>query len=73
MKVDLDKEKRVTEKIWAKREKQIERVIQNISGMHGDLEGIAGKSLPVVNALELSENSEKDSVDKTQDVLADEE
>jgi len=26
----------------------------NISGMHGDLEGIAGKALPVVKALELT-------------------
>lgn len=53
MKVTLDKEKRSMEKIWAKREKQIERVIQNISGMHGDLEGIAGKVLPAIKMLEL--------------------
>lgn len=54
MKVSLDKEKRSMEKIWARREKQIERVIQNISGMHGDLEGIAGKVLPVIKLLELA-------------------
>ncbi len=53
MKKDLDLEKRVTTKSWAKREKQIERVIQNIAGMHGDLEGIAGPSLPAIKALEL--------------------
>lgn len=51
---DLDKEKRAMEKIWSKREKQIEKVLLSISGMHGDLEGIAGKALPVVKALELT-------------------
>lgn len=54
MKVALDKEKRSMEKIWAKREKQIERVIHNISGMHGDLEGIAGNALPAIKLLELA-------------------
>ena len=34
-------------------EKQIERVIQNIAGMHGDLEGIADASLPAIKLLEL--------------------
>lgn len=29
MKVDLDSEKRAMEKIWVKREKQIERVVKN--------------------------------------------
>lgn len=58
MKVALDKEKRSMEKIWAKREKQIERVIYNISGMHGDLEGIAGEVLPVIKLLELAPQEE---------------
>jgi len=53
LKGDLDKEKRAMEKLWSKREKQIEKVLLNLSGMHGDLEGIAGKALPVVKALEL--------------------
>ena len=50
---DLDREKMAMEKLWSKREKQIEKVLLNLSGMHGDLEGIAGKALPVVKALEL--------------------
>lgn len=54
LKEDLDKEKRAMEKLWSKREKQIEKVLLNISGMHGDLEGIAGKALPVIKALELT-------------------
>lgn len=53
MKGDLEKEKRALQSIWAKREKQIERVICNISGMHGDLEGIAGMALPSIKTLEL--------------------
>jgi hypothetical protein len=53
MKTELDAEKRAMEKIWSKREKQIEKVVYNLSGMHGDLEGIAGKALPAVKALEL--------------------
>ena len=51
MKEELDKEKRAINKIWAKREKQIERVIGNTVGMYGDLEGII--SLPQIESLEL--------------------
>jgi len=56
MKVDLESEKRTMQKIWAKREKQIENVISNTVGMHGDLQGIAGSSLPVIKMLELDAN-----------------
>jgi hypothetical protein len=59
MKQDLDSEKRAMTNVWAKREKQIERVIQNIAGMHGDLEGIAGSSLPAVKVLELPSEETK--------------
>jgi hypothetical protein len=44
MKNDLDQEKRAMNKIWSKREKQIERVINNISGMYGDMQEIIGAS-----------------------------
>jgi hypothetical protein len=54
MKNDLDQEKRAFSKIWAKREKQIERVINNISGMYGDMQGIIGASLPQIKSLELT-------------------
>ncbi|MBU1905800.1 MAG: DUF2130 domain-containing protein, partial [Candidatus Omnitrophica bacterium] len=53
MKRDLDTERRAMEKNWAKREKQIDKVVLNIAGMHGDLEGIAGTSLPAIKMLEL--------------------
>ena len=40
-------------KIWSKREKQIERVVYNISGMFGSMQGIIGASLPEIKSLEL--------------------
>lgn len=55
MKEDLDREKRAMNKIWDKREKQIERVVLNIGGMQGDIEGLAGMSLPKIERLELPE------------------
>ena len=54
MKDDLDKEKKAITKQWAKREKQIERVMQATVGMYGDLQGIAGKSLKEIEGLELT-------------------
>ena len=45
MKEDLDKERKVITKQWAKREEQIERVMQGTVGMYGDMQGIAGKTL----------------------------
>ncbi|MCK4234075.1 DUF2130 domain-containing protein [candidate division WOR-3 bacterium] len=61
LKKDLDSEKRAMEKIWSKREKQIDKVIKSIGGMHGDIEGIAGPSLPVLKMLELpSANNEEE-------------
>jgi hypothetical protein len=53
MKKDLDHEKRTMIKNWSKREKQIERVVYNISGMFGSMQGIMGASLPEIKSLEL--------------------
>lgn len=54
MKKDLEDEKRAFVKIWAKREKEIERVINNTVGMHGDLQGLMGASLPQITTLEIT-------------------
>lgn len=51
---DLDKERKVIMKQWAKREQQIERVMNATVGMYGDLQGIAGKSLQEIEGLELN-------------------
>lgn len=60
MKGDLDAEKRSFQKMWSKREKEIERVTLNTVGMYGDLQGIAGvNALPRVESLELPEGDEE--------------
>ena len=53
MQEDLDKERKVMMKQWAKREEQIDRVMQATVGMYGDLQGIAGKTLQEIEGLEL--------------------
>ena len=48
---DLQEERRSTERRWAKREKTIQRVITNTSGMYGDLQGLVGSSPATIPAL----------------------
>lgn len=53
MQEDLDKERKAIMKQWAKREAQIERVMNATVGMYGDLQGIAGRSLQEIEGLEM--------------------
>ncbi len=53
MQEDLDKERKVIMRQWAKRDAQIERVMNATVGMYGDLQGIAGKSLQEIEGLSL--------------------
>ncbi len=53
MKDDLESEKRATERQWAKREKQSTKAIVNMARMYGGIQGIVGKALPTIPALEL--------------------
>ena len=53
----LNKEKRAYQKIWAEREKQIQKVILNTVGMYGDLSGLV--ALPQIKMLELEDVEEK--------------
>lgn len=53
MQDDLNKERKAIMKQWAKRETQIERVMQATVGMYGDLQGIAGMSLQEIEGLSL--------------------
>ncbi len=55
MRDDLNKERQMMEKQWAKRDKQIELVVQNVSGMYGDMHAIVGQALPKIRRLELPE------------------
>ena len=54
MQADLDKERKVIMKQWAKRDEQINRVMQATVGMYGDLQGIAGKTLQEIEGLGLA-------------------
>jgi hypothetical protein len=53
MQDDIEKERATMERHWAKREKQIRMVVQNVSGMYGDMQGIVGPALPNIRRLEL--------------------
>jgi hypothetical protein len=53
MEVDLKAEKRAMQRVWAKRECQLEQVMLAAGGMYGDLQGIAGRTLPEIEGLAL--------------------
>jgi hypothetical protein len=53
MREDLDKERKFMNRQWAKRESQILGVVESTAGMVGDLQGIAGKAMPEIPALDL--------------------
>ena len=63
MKEDLDREKKTIIRQWAKREEQIDRVMQATVGMYGDLQGIAGKTLQEIEGLEFQEMLESPAED----------
>lgn len=52
MQVEIEREKRYFSNKWARDEKNIRQVIDNTYGMHGDLKGIVGNSLPQIKGLE---------------------
>jgi hypothetical protein len=58
MKEALDKEKRAMDRIWSKREKQIEQVMKNTARMCGEMQGIIGTPFLQIPSLELEENIE---------------
>ncbi|MFA6513364.1 MAG: DUF2130 domain-containing protein [Patescibacteria group bacterium] len=55
---ELHKEKDWFIKKWAREEKSIDRVKDNLLGMHGDLEGIVGKTLPELEKLKQIESGD---------------
>ena len=58
MREDLESEKRAFKKHWSKRERQLERAAENAAGLHGDLEGIIGAALPLLDGLHSLEGDE---------------
>lgn len=55
MQTEIEKEKRYFTNKWARDEKNIRQVIDNTYGMHGDLKGIIGATLPQIKGLDLLE------------------
>jgi hypothetical protein len=53
MQSTLEAERRAFQRIWSKRERQIERMFVNLGGTYGDLQGIMGDSLAPVETFEL--------------------
>ncbi len=58
MKQDLEAERRAFQRIWSKRDKDLEKVIGSTSTLYGDLQGIIGGSLPTIQQLELTPGEE---------------
>jgi len=72
MKNQISKERRVFENQWSEREQLVNQIIKNASGMHGDLKGLIGASLPELESLKLPESrSEEDRNEKTKVVIED--
>jgi len=63
MKVQLDKEKTAMQRIWSRREKEMDRMIGNTVGMYGDLQGLMGTALPTISNLELDEGEPEEGED----------
>ncbi|HMN23356.1 MAG TPA: DUF2130 domain-containing protein, partial [Ignavibacteriaceae bacterium] len=62
MQKQVNNERNAFEKQWAAREKMLRQVIKNTSGLHGDLKGLIGASLPDIEALQLPESAESSPV-----------
>lgn len=54
MQEDLASERKATMKRWAKREQQLHAVLDSTARLYGDLQGIAGRSMIEIEALETS-------------------
>jgi hypothetical protein len=53
MRVDLDRERKVMTKLWAKREEQLGGVLASTAGLYGDLQGIAGRAMQEIESLDV--------------------
>lgn len=55
LKTGIDAEKKYFTKKWARDEKLIDTVVNQTIGMHGDLQGLMGASLPEIKSLEMDD------------------
>jgi hypothetical protein len=58
MQEDLNRERKLMNKQWAKREGQIQQIMQAAVGVYGDLQGITGKTLQEIEGLLLDSREE---------------
>ncbi|MBR0795656.1 hypothetical protein JQ615_09680 [Bradyrhizobium jicamae] len=52
MRDDIDKTRRFMIKAWAKREAQVNMMIESTAGMVGDLRGIMGQAMPEIGTID---------------------
>ena len=60
MKSSITRERIQMEKLWKERERQLDKVLLNTSGMYGSIKGIAGASVNTIPLLEGTEVNEDD-------------
>jgi hypothetical protein len=53
MRDDLDRERKTMTKLWARREAQLNGVLDSTAGLYGDLQGIAGRAMPEIEGLDV--------------------
>lgn len=69
MQEDLEREKRWFGIKWAKDEKNIRKVFDNMTGMYGDLQSMLGKALPEVKGLDMLTGGEENDGKPVKDTL----
>ncbi len=50
---DLDRERKMMPRLWAKREEQLRGVLDSTAGLYGDLQGIAGRAMQEIESLDV--------------------
>ncbi len=65
MKNSITRERMQMEKIWKEREKQLDKVLINTSGMYGSIKGIAGASVGNIPLLEDAEDEQETDQETT--------
>jgi len=63
MQDDLEAEKRALTRHWAKRERRLELLMNGTAGMYGDLQGLAGRSMPELHGLQIPQLAESTDLD----------
>lgn len=53
MQDDLERERKALTRSWAKREQQLKAVLISTAGLYGDLQGIAGRTLPQIESFDI--------------------